>query len=400
MQKIIIDEPYKFVKPGRSTFWLKCFELYIPRYLRKNQGISSWEIIGKDRLLRSLKQGNSIMLAPNHCRPSDPMLLGMLCKEVKKRSYMMASWHLFMQGDVYAKILPKVGVFSIYREGVDRESLKFAINALTEAERMLVLFPEGIITRTNNRVNSLMDGTSFIARSAAKKRETNGESGKTVIHPIAIRYFFEGNLEETLSPVLDRIEQRLTWQPSPDKSILERVTKIGHALLDLKEIHYFGKPQDGHMEERLSNLIERILVPLEEEWLCESLRDKTDDVAARVKKLRMVILPDMSAGKVNEEERSRRWKQLEDTYLAQQLYLYPPDYLGDNPGNEQILETVERFEEDLTDKVTVHFPLRAVIEIGDAIEVEPKRDRSLDYDPLMEQVHKTINMMLDKNKVA
>lgn len=399
MQKIIIDEPYKFVKPVRGKFWLKLFQLYVPHYLRKSHGLVSWKTIGKERLARSISQGHGIMLAPNHCRPCDPMLLGMVCKELKKPSYMMGSWHLFMQDDFYAKILPKVGVFSIYREGIDRESLKFAINALSEAERMLILFPEGIITRTNNRVNQLMEGTSFIARSAAKKRLSKGNKGKTVIHPVAIRYFFDGDIEETVSPVLDRIEHQLTWQPSSEKNLLERIDRIGNALLDLQEIQYFGKPQTGVMEERLHNLTERLLVPLEKEWLKTGCCDKSGDVVARVKKLRMAILPEMASGRVDDKERARRWKQLEDTYLAQQLYLYPPGYLGDNPEPEQILETVERLEEDMTDKVTVHAPLRAVIEIGDAIEVNPERDKSRDYDPLMEQVHETIHMMLEKNRM-
>jgi len=399
MQKIIIDEPYKFVKPIRGTFWLKFFELYVPHYLRKSHGIVKWETIGKERLERSIKAGDSIMLAPNHCRPCDPMILGMVCRELKKPSYMMASWHLFKQGDFYAKILPKVGVFSIYREGIDRESIKFAVNALTEAERMLILFPEGIITRTNNHVHQLLEGTSFIARTAAKKRLSNGSKGKTVIHPVAIRYFFEGDIEKTVSPVLERIEKRLTWQNVPEISLVERIEKIGLALLDLKEIQYFGNPQAGSFQERLDNLIEKILLPLEKEWI-NGCNDVSDDVPARVKKLRMAILPEMAAGTVDEKERARRWRQLEDTYLAQQLYLYPPGYLGDSHEPERILETVERLEEDLTDKVTVHAPLRAVVEIGSAIEVNPERDRSLDYDPLMEQVHETIHMMLEKNKVA
>jgi 1-acyl-sn-glycerol-3-phosphate acyltransferase len=251
MQKVIIDEPYRFVKPERGTFWLKFFELYVPRYLRKSHGISKWETKGTERLQRSIKAGHSIMLAPNHCRPCDPMILGMICKQMKKPSYMMASWHLFKQGDFYAKILPKVGVFSIYREGVDRESLKFAINSLAEAERMLILFPEGIITRTNNHVHQMLEGTSFIARSAAKKRLSSEKGGKTVIHPVAIRYFFEGDIEKTVSPVLDRIERSLTWQTTPEKSLIERIEKIGHALLDLKEIEYFGSHQVGSFDERL-----------------------------------------------------------------------------------------------------------------------------------------------------
>ena len=38
------------------------------------------------------------------------------------------------------------------------------------------------------------------------------------------------------------------------------------------------------------------------------------------------------------------------------------------------LETVERFEEDLTDRIRLHGPIRAKIMIGEAIEVSPTRE--------------------------
>ena len=92
------------------------------------------------------------------------------------------------------RVTRRAGAFSVYREGMDREALKCAVQILVEAKRPLVLFPEGVVSRTNDHVNHLMDGTVFIARNAAKQRLTNGGTGKVVIHPTAIRYFFEGNL--------------------------------------------------------------------------------------------------------------------------------------------------------------------------------------------------------------
>jgi 1-acyl-sn-glycerol-3-phosphate acyltransferase len=398
MQNIVIDKPYKFIKPGRSKFWLKLFELYIPRYLRKSHGIHSWEIIGKEHLEKSIKQKYSIMLTPNHCRPADPMLIGMLCREMGISSYIMASWHLFMQEDLYAKILPKVGVFSIYREGIDRDSIKFAITTLTEAERVLVLFPEGVVSRTNNKLNHLMEGTSFIAGTAAKKRISTGKSGKSVVHPVAIRYFFDGDIDKTLSPVLAQMEKRLTWQPATGTPLKKRIEKIAHALLGLKEINFFGAPMEGSVSERIENLITNILHPLEDEWLSNGYCDRSEDVISRVKKLRMAILPDITKGNITDNEKNRRWKQLADIYLAQQLSLYPPGYLGETPTPEELLETVERLEEDLTDKVTLHSPLKATIEIGEAIEVNPQRNKTLKKDPLMQKIEFSINkMLLSKN---
>jgi hypothetical protein len=102
-------------------------------------------------------------------------------------------------------------VFSVYREGMDRDALKCAIQILVRARRPLVLFPEGVISRSNDRLNHLMDGTAFITRNAAKQRIGPSE-GKVVLHPAAIRYLFLGDVSRTLEPVLDEIERRLSWR--------------------------------------------------------------------------------------------------------------------------------------------------------------------------------------------
>jgi hypothetical protein len=107
-----------------------------------------------------------------------------------------------MQSRLQRWLLQHVGVFSVYREGMDREALKCAIGILVNAKRPLVLFPEGVISRSNDHLNHLMDGTTFIARNAAKQRAEQS-LGKVVLHPVAIRYFFLGSLEPTIDPVLE-----------------------------------------------------------------------------------------------------------------------------------------------------------------------------------------------------
>ena len=39
-----------------------------------------------------------------------------------------------------------IGGFSVYREGMDRESLKCAVRVLSEGRSPLVIFPEGIVS--------------------------------------------------------------------------------------------------------------------------------------------------------------------------------------------------------------------------------------------------------------
>ena len=58
----------------------------------------------------------------------------------------MASWHVFMQSEMLSFFLRRAGVFSIYREGIDRGAVNLAVEILENAERPLVIFPEGIIS--------------------------------------------------------------------------------------------------------------------------------------------------------------------------------------------------------------------------------------------------------------
>ena len=197
--------------------------------------------------------------------------------------------------------------------------------------------------------------------------------------------------------MLEDIEQRLTWRPLSDKPLLDRIAKVGQALLTLKEMEYFGEQQTGEVRQRLDGLIDRLLAPLEQEWL----KGKREGHAtARIKTIRTAILPDMVAGDITEEERARRWRQLADTYLAQQIAFYPPEYFGPQTTPDQMLETVERYEEDLTDKVHIHRPLHATVEVGEAIEVSPARERGLEVDPVIAKIRGQLETMLARLKTV
>ncbi|MDC0936997.1 hypothetical protein OAS39_11980, partial [Pirellulales bacterium] len=61
---------------------------------------------------------------------------------------------------------------------------------------------------------------------------------------------------------------------------------------------------------------------------------------------------------------------------------------------EHILETVERFEEDFTDHVRVHGPLRVVLQVGEAIHVTSERIRG--SDPVMDGIQSQLTNMLSE----
>lgn len=367
------------------------FRPLLPYYLRRFHGVTRVECRHVERLRASLEAGHGVMLTPNHCRPPDPMVLGVLSYEIGRPLHVMASWHLFMQNALQTFMLPRLGVMSIYREGTDREALKCAMQLTAEARRPLVIFPEGVISRHNDKLNNLMEGTALMARGAAKQRAALTPPGKVVVHPVAIRYFFEGDIRAAVDPVLGNIEHRLSWHSHASLPLEERIAKIGGALLALKEIEYFGAAQNGPLAERVPRLIDRLLTPLEAEWL-KGRGEK--EIVQRVKLLRIAIVPEMVNGGLSESELNRRWQQLAEIYLAQQLGFYPVGYWSENPTPERLLEAVEKFEEDLTDATRVHTPIRVLVEVGEAIEVSPERARGGDGDPLMGAIKEQLESML------
>jgi 1-acyl-sn-glycerol-3-phosphate acyltransferase len=393
MQRVVIDKPYVPVAPYRGRLWPAILSRYVPRMLRKKFGVTKIECVHIDRLQNSMKAGHGVLLAPNHCRDEDPFVLNILSTEAHTPLFIMASWHVFMQSKKQAFLLNRAGAFSVYREGIDRAAVNTAVEILESADRPLVIFPEGFINRTNDVVNDLLDGTALIARTAAKRRAKIDPAKKVVIHPIAMRYKFIGDIEAAGNKLLDDIENRLTWghQKMP---MSDRIHKVGSALLALKELEYLGQADNGEVGPRLGKLANTILGPLEDKWLKER---HEDSVPTRVKRLRTAILPDMTKGDLDETESQRRWKDLADLYLAQQLFHYPPNYVQSNPSPERVLETLERLEEDLTDKISRHGDLHATITVGKPIEVSPDRPRGV-ADPLMGQVHDQLVTMLGLSK--
>lgn len=374
MQDIHLTSPYRFVPPKHGTLIPEIMRFLLPTYLNRVWGLENVEVVGAEKLQSSLHHGCGVMIAPNHCRPCDPMVIGALASAAGCYLYIMASAHLFYTSRFQRWLLPRVGAFSIFREGMDRTALETATQILVDGARPLVIFPEGVVSRTNDRLNPLMEGAQIMLRSAAKKRVEAGRKAPVVVHPVALRYFFHGNLSQALQPTLDDLEKRLTWLPQSAMSPEERVRKLGLALLSLKEIEQFGRSQEGAIAERVEKLVCSSLDPIETEWL---KTPQKGSVIARVKKLRAAILPDLVKGELSESEKEHRWRQLTTIYYAQQMSFYPANYLGPDAPQEHLLETVERFEEDITDVARIYRPMSVRIQVGDALEVSPEKEKGV-----------------------
>jgi len=393
MLPVVFDKPYEFIPPFYTNWGPHILRFYVRRYLRTAYGVHSVESRHVERLKASLAAGKSIMLAPNHCRLSDPMVLGVMALDAKTYLHAMASWHLFKESRFQTFIIRALGAFSVLREGNDRKSLEAAIDILVAGKRPLIVFPEGALTKHNDIVNEMMDGPTFLARQAGKRLKKMGSTREVVIHPVAIRYSFLGDVEKSIAPTLDELEARLSWQPKHSLSSFERIAKLGDAFLALKEIEYLGAARSGNLYDRAQSFVDTVLTRVEDAW---QQKERSDGVIARVKRLRTLILADMVAGKVTPEERERRWHDLAALYYAQQISHYPRDYILPTKNlPEHVIETVERLEEDFEDTAHKYEPFRAVVDVGEAIPVGTQRDRNAEGDPIMAEVREQLQTMMD-----
>ncbi|MGB4709667.1 MAG: 1-acyl-sn-glycerol-3-phosphate acyltransferase [Fuerstiella sp.] len=395
MQKVVFDEKYTFIPPYRGTFWSWAVGKYLPTLVRKRCGVNSWTTIGLDHLRDSLRQKNGIILCPNHSRASDPLMCGAIVTDTPVHSYAMASWHVFKQSWLETFVSRRIGAFSVYREGMDRKALDTAVDIVATAERPLMIFSEGVISGANDRLMQLMDGTAFIARTAAKHRAKTHPDSSVVVHPVILKYQHQGDPEVLLAPVMERLEDRIFRISQAGRPMLQRIKTLQAALQCAREIQWLGESLTGRIEDRVQQLVNLILQKHEQEWLG---RKRTGDTIGRVKDLRIAILTDMVANKVDAKERHRRWQHLADVYYAQSFSLQVPGYLDEDLPPDRLkhhmFEAVERIEEDLTDNMTVYHDLHVDIMVDEAIPVPPERVKSREGDPIMKELRSRMLKML------
>ncbi|MEO1525891.1 MAG: 1-acyl-sn-glycerol-3-phosphate acyltransferase [Planctomycetota bacterium] len=402
---LVFERPYEFVPPIRRNFWpwlVQSLRLY-DRHLRKNEGVIDSEIRHLDRFKASLDAGHGIVLAPNHCRYADPLILGWPARELGIHVHAMASWHLFNQNRFESFALRAMGAFSVFREGNDRQSIETAVDVLVKGTRPLILFPEGTMNRTNDSLKPLLDGVAFIARTAAKRRqkklaEQNGNadvgSGKVVIHPVGIKYLCIGDIEQWAHRQLDEFEKQLGWTHMPERDVRHRTIQLAEAQLALKEAQYFGRSQNGDLPTRRDALIEHLLAITESEM---KLDNASSDVRERVRQIRTAVSTRFFDTETKPEEKRQLRRFVVAADLAQAISSFPDNYvMAGQATDTRIVETIQRLQETVTGKADQSMPLKAVIEFAPAIEVSPKRPPRGEPDPVMQSLTSSLEDMLER----
>lgn len=358
--KRYFDEPYRFIRPHRSKFWCRSLKPALPRFLRKHFQVHQCKFRGVERLQASQERQAGILLTPNHCGFADPPVLGMLGLQVGQYFYYMASWHLFKQSRWSRFKLTRTGAFSVFREGVDRDAMRESARILQDAERPLVVFPEGTWFRRNDRIGPLQEGVSLIVRKAAKDSKR-----PIIIHPVAIKYWYLQDPRPAMEAHLATVESRLRWHPQEHLDLHQRIVKLTEAFVSIKEMEYLGTPVAGDLDRRISDLSDHVLSGLEAKYFGKTQRTQPMD---RVRALLQVLVKNFQHAK-DSRHRKETERDLDKTFFCQVLFGHSQEYLAEWPCVERLAESVKRLEEDLTGAEVLLGPVGAVVEVCEGIDV-------------------------------
>jgi 1-acyl-sn-glycerol-3-phosphate acyltransferase len=385
-------EPYRFIPPYRSTFWCRLARRPIRGHLRRRLGVPRWHFEGLDFLRDSLGRGAGVLVTANHCRWSDPVVLGLLGLEVQRYFYYVVSYHLFKQSRLMGWWMNRIGGYSIWREGADREALRASAAILAEARRPLVLFPEGTWFRQNDRLGPLQEGVALIARQAARLSDR-----PVLVHPVAIKYWVLEDPRPELRRRLERLEARLGWHAQHHLELVPRVEKLGAALLAVKEIEHFGRAGPGPLDERIQLLASSHVSALErahlgkeyDGWILERIRRLRQPLARRL------VETGRGAGDLEGARATRR--ALDTLLFCENLSSHSQEYLRERPSPERLTETVQRIEETVTDLVEEPIaPLGAAVAVGPALDARAFPPARGQADALVPQLAGAIQGLLDR----
>ena len=106
---LVADSKYQFIPPHEGRFWPRLLGRLTPRYLKRKHGITHIEVRGGEIVKELQKSGHRVLLAPNHCRMSDAVVLQSLASSLQQPFYVMASAHLFRGNRLLAWVLRRFG---------------------------------------------------------------------------------------------------------------------------------------------------------------------------------------------------------------------------------------------------------------------------------------------------
>jgi 1-acyl-sn-glycerol-3-phosphate acyltransferase len=339
------DSPYVFVPPKPSRLilgfvrWYNRF-FYMPRIKMMRR-----VIVTNPDILQPVRAANCnrILFLPNHSTHCDPEIMMESQRQLGIVSTFMAAYDVFQRSRRDAWMIQHCGVFSIDRDGSDRQALKTAIDILATGKYALTVFPEGNVNFTNDRVQSFLEGAAFIALKAARECEGQGEIYAV---PVAIKVTHTTDARKMLYDRLSQmaIQADTTCDRAADLQV--ELRRIGIVILrQALTAHRYAVPA-GDVDDLgvfLQTVVGTIVEDLEQDMERQPrTRDTLDDRVRAIRRVVHEMLIDEE--QVDKHTVAQGWS--DRVMLAFRALSYSGDYVAESPTVDRVGETIEKLLED------------------------------------------------------
>ncbi|MHA2621538.1 MAG: 1-acyl-sn-glycerol-3-phosphate acyltransferase [bacterium JZ-2024 1] len=320
-----------------------------------------------------------MILCPNHTTLIDPAVMFYISRQVHGDYYFVAARELFdFLGDISAQAFSWLGVYSIDRGTIDRESLKTTVELLSSKPNKIVIFPEGLTYYQNDTLLPFLPGAFHIALMTLERLErAPGRAPPLYIVPAAIKYRLMGDVRWLYDRALARLETRLgipRGTGSDGASLLRRILSCGEAVLARAERDYQITPGTGEsVNDRIVRLRTAVLENLE-----RRLRVSPAPSLNPIDRYRRLAYPisRFLTGVASEDERQEQTfvpsedalrEIVRDTLRIGNFLVIYEGYISEYPTQERFLDTLHRLEREVFGKFITKVIRNAFVAIGDPI---------------------------------
>ena len=390
MNRYVQQIPPRWWGPKLSPFWIGMWRPWRRRKQLGEQQLMEIEVRNIDRLQAAVATGQGVLITPNHSGHADAFIMYDVADKLGAAFYFMTAWQVFHQvGPIGKLIMQHHGCFSIDREGTDLKAFRQAVDVLQEGKFPLVIFPEGEVYHTNERITPFREGAGAAAISASRKT-------KQPVHcvPCGIKYQYLSDPTDNMLLLMDKLEQEILWRPRPELPLHERIYRFAEGAMALKEVEHLGRTSAGPLSERTKALACHILDTMETRY---ELAADGKTIPERVKQLRRHVLEQLHELPHGRPERTPFEHDLEDIFLVVQLFSYPGDYVSEKPSVERMAETLDKFEEDVLGVFTasIRGERKAIVSFGEPIVVEPGKKTKTMIPDLTRSLENGVQEQLD-----
>jgi 1-acyl-sn-glycerol-3-phosphate acyltransferase len=258
-------------------------------------------------------------------------------------------------------ILQAQGAFSIDLDRNDLGAFRHAAYILQNSPYPLVVFPEGDITYTNDRITPFNKGAAAIALAAAKRAQR-----KVLCVPCALKCSYVGDPTASLLEQVRYLEERLLLRPRPDLPAPARICRLAEAVLCLKEVAYLGHAQPGPSPPRATRLAEHILAELGQRYGLSAGGKRLEVVGELRRRIK-----DPARWNQADSDRQRVMDDSKDLSFALGLCNYPVSYVLEYPSPERLADALDMLSAGICGdgSLRVHGERRVVCWFGEPIGV-------------------------------